>query len=129
MLERLACFSVSIGADGPLIISGVDFHMFLEVPPQDQSERWSGRPFRALSIVHPPHPVNFDPVRSQTDKYRFLENLWTAQAMYRAKHGRSVVLYSSEREMEARAGRVTLARTYLNVYQRTAYLGEPKKVN
>ena len=48
--------------------------------------------------------------------------------MYRAKQGRSVVLCSSEREVEARAGRVTLARTYFNVYQRTAYLGEPKKV-
>lgn len=109
-------------------MSGVDFHLFLEVPPHDQTERWSGRPFRALSIVHPPSPINLDPVRSQTDKHRFLENLWTAQAAYRARHGRSVVLCSSEKEVEARAGRVTLARTYFNVYQRTAYLGEPKKV-
>lgn len=107
----------------------VDFHLFLEDPPQDQTERWCGRPFRALSIVLPPSSVGFDPVRLQADKHRFLEKLWTAQAMYRARHGRSVVLYSSEREMEARGGKITLARTYFNVYQRTAYLGEPKKVN
>lgn len=113
---------------GLLIKSNEDFHLYLEVPPQDQTERWSGRPFRALSLVHPPSPVNYDPMTTQADKSRFLENLWTAQAMYRARHGRSVVLCSSEREMEARAGRITLARTYFNVYQRTAYLGEPRKV-
>jgi protein ECT2 len=105
-----------------------DFHVYLEVPPQGQTERWSGRPFRAFCVVHPPTLVSYDPIKAQADKHQFLENLWAAQAMYRARHGRSVVLCSSEREMESRAGRITLARTYFNVYQRTAYLGEPKKV-
>ncbi|KAF8592181.1 hypothetical protein K439DRAFT_1626199 [Ramaria rubella] len=108
-------------------VGSSNLHIYIEDPPQDQTERWSGRPFRALSVVHPPSPINFDPLRTHTDKLCFLENLWTAQAMYRARQGRSVVLCSQEREVEARGGRLTLAKTYFNVYQRTAYLGEPNK--
>ncbi|KAG9317464.1 hypothetical protein JVU11DRAFT_1666, partial [Chiua virens] len=37
------------------------------------------------------------------------------------------VLCSDEREVEVRGGRTTLARTYFNVYQRTAFLQETKK--
>jgi len=104
-------------------------HMYFETPPQDQSERWTGRPFRVYSVVYPPSPVNLDPVATQSDKQRFLDNLWIAQAMFRAREGRSVVLSSAEREVESRSGRTTSARTYFNVYQRTAYLSEPKKVS
>lgn len=104
-------------------------HFYLEIPPQGQSDRWSGRPFRAFSVVHPPLPVNFDPTRSEVDKVRFLENLWNAQATYRTKAGQSVVLSGEETEVESRGGRVTLARTYFNVYQRKAFLQESKKVS
>jgi hypothetical protein len=103
-------------------------HFYLENLPEGQSDRWSGRSFRALSVVHPPAPVNLDPTRTETDKSRFLENLWNAQATYRTKAGQSVVLCAEEREVESRGGRVTLARTYFNVYQRTAFLQENKKV-
>ena len=104
-----------------------DFHLYLEKPPLDQTDRWSGRPFRPLSVVFPPHPPNFNPQRSETEKARFLENLWLSQANFRARSGKSVVLLSEEREVESR-GRITFARTYFNVYQRTAFLQEPQKV-
>ncbi|KAJ3859197.1 hypothetical protein EV359DRAFT_51220 [Lentinula novae-zelandiae] len=104
-----------------------DFHLYLETPPQDHSERWSGRPFRSLSVVHPPSPINLDPSQTEVDKQRFLKNLWNVQARYRARSGQSVVLCSEEMEVESRGGRLTTARTYYNVYQRTAFLQEIKK--
>ena len=79
-------------------------------------------------MVFPPAPINLDPTRTQTEKERFLENLWSAQAKYRTKAGQSVVLCSDEKEVEVRNGRTTVARTYFNVYQRTAFLQESKKV-
>ena len=105
-----------------------DFHLYLEKLPLDQTDRWSGRPFRPLSVVFPPHAPNFDPQRTETDKARFLENLWLSQANIRARSGKSVVLRSEEKEVESRGGRITYARTYFNVYQRTAFLQEPQKV-
>lgn len=105
-----------------------DIHLYLENPPQDQSDRWSGRPFRSLSVVNPPSPVNLDPTQTEADKLRFLDNLWTVQAKYRARLGQSVILRSDDTEVESRSGKVTVARTYYNVYQRTAFLQEIKKV-
>ncbi|KAJ7590868.1 hypothetical protein C8J56DRAFT_934088 [Mycena floridula] len=108
-------------------VGGADFHLYLETTPQDQGDRWSGRAFRSLSVVHPPAPVNLDPVQSEADKQRFLENLWAVQAKYRARSGQSVVLRSDDVEVESKSDRVTTARTYYNVYQRTAFLQENKK--
>ncbi|KAF9534699.1 hypothetical protein CPB83DRAFT_780431 [Crepidotus variabilis] len=105
-------------------VSGSEVNLYLERPPQDQSERWNGRPFRSLSVVI---PHNLDPTQTEADKRRFLENLWKAQATYRARAGQSVVLCSEEQEVENRNGRTTCARSYFNVYQRTAFLQEPKK--
>ena len=122
---------VLVGASSYKIIDShhlKDLHLYLEKPPLDQTDRWSGRPFRPLSVVFPPHPPNFNPQRSVTAKARFLENLWLSQANIRARTGKSVVLRSEEREVESR-GRVTYAQTYFNVYQRTAFLQEPQKVN
>ncbi|KAF7981667.1 hypothetical protein HWV62_32792 [Athelia sp. TMB] len=79
-------------------VGGSDMHIYLEDPPQGQTDRWSGRPFRSLSVVHPPSPINFDPTRAQNDKSRFLEHLWEAQAKYRTKAGQSVVLCRDETE-------------------------------
>lgn len=76
----------------------------------------------------PPHPPNFNPQRTVAEKARFLENLWVSQANIRTRSGKSVVLCSEEREVESRGGRTTYARTYFNVYQRTAFLQEPRKV-
>ncbi|KAJ7129503.1 hypothetical protein C8R44DRAFT_79844 [Mycena epipterygia] len=108
-------------------VGGADINLFLENPPLDQNERWSGRAFRSLAVVQPPAPINMNPVQTELDKERFLENLWKVQATYRARSGQSVVLRAEEMEVESKGGRVTIARTYYNVYQRTAFLQEPKK--
>ncbi len=100
--------------------------MYLENAPQELTERWSNRPLRFLTVVKP--PGNVDPTGTEADKTRFLRNLWTAQAKYRTRAGQSVVLQSEEVEVESKNGRVTAARTYYNVYQRTAFLQEIKKV-
>ena len=105
-----------------------DFHLYLEAPPITDSERWSGRPFRALSVVHPPSPINFNPRRSEEDKNLFLEKLWTAQAYIRTREDRSVVLYSPDQLLEETKVSKQVARTYFNLYQRTQYLQEPNKV-
>ena len=92
------------------------------------SERWSGRPFRAFTVVHPPSPPNLNPERAESDKKAFLENLWTAQAKYRTKEGLSVVIRSEDQEVESRGARMTVASTFYNVYQRTDFLKERRKV-
>ncbi|OAX44507.1 hypothetical protein K503DRAFT_861342 [Rhizopogon vinicolor AM-OR11-026] len=108
-------------------VGGADFHVYIENPPQGQSDRWSGRSFRSFSAIFPPAPVNLDPIRTANEKDRFLQNLWNAQAKYRTRSGQSVVLCADEREVESRGGRVSTARTYFNVYQRTAFLQEANK--
>ncbi|KAH6915122.1 hypothetical protein BKA70DRAFT_566736 [Coprinopsis sp. MPI-PUGE-AT-0042] len=115
---------VDVTASDP---GGPDIHLFLENPPQDQSDRWSGRAFRSLSVVLPPGGVNLDPIQTESAKRRFLENLWLAQAMYRARQGQSVVLCSEDQQVEHKGNRTTYARTYYNVYTRTSFLQEPKK--
>ncbi|KAL5487604.1 hypothetical protein ACEPAI_5712 [Sanghuangporus weigelae] len=107
-------------------ISGADMHLYLENPPLDQTDRWAGRPFRVLSVVLP-GAARPDSSRLEDEKRRFIENLWRAQARYRTRIGQSVALRADEQEVELRAGRVTVARTYFNVYQRTMFLKEPKK--
>ncbi|KAI6130388.1 hypothetical protein EDD16DRAFT_1084414 [Pisolithus croceorrhizus] len=108
-------------------VGGAELHVYLENPPHDQGDRWSGRPFRSLSVVFPPAPINLDPCRTTAEKERFLDNLWSAQAKYRTRYGQSVVLCADETEVEAKGSRTTVARTYFNVYQRTAFLQEIKK--
>jgi hypothetical protein len=102
-------------------------HFFLERPPVDHGERWS-IPLRSYQVVFPPQPVNSDPVATREAKTEFLEKLWNAQAMLRTKGGRSVALKSEELEVDSRGIRTTYATTFYNVYQRTQYLGEPRKV-
>lgn len=89
------------------------------------SDRWANRPFRSCSVVHPPSGPNYDPGRCRSDKIRFLENLWNAQAFYRCKDGRSVARLSMERELSGKS----LVRTWFNIYERMDYLKEPKKVD
>ncbi|KAI0035678.1 hypothetical protein K488DRAFT_42843, partial [Vararia minispora EC-137] len=108
-------------------VGDADFHLFLENPPLDQPERWNGRPFRSMSVVHPPSLSSFNPQKNALDKKRFLENLWKAQVDLRARSGTSVTLQAEEKEVESRGGRVTIARTYFHVFQRTSFLKEAKK--
>ena len=66
--------------------------------------------------------------RTEASKRRFLENLWHAQALYRTRGGGSVALVAEEQEVESRSGKIQLARTYYNVYQRSMFLKETRKV-
>ncbi|KAH8094910.1 hypothetical protein BXZ70DRAFT_1066217 [Cristinia sonorae] len=106
-------------------VGGTDFHLYLEAPPRDKGERWSNRPFRAFTTVNPPYGL--DPTRLEAEKTRFLENLWTVQARFRTRENQSVILFAEDRNVETKGPRVTLARTYFNVYQRTAFLREERK--
>ncbi|KAI0340771.1 hypothetical protein BDW22DRAFT_348171 [Trametopsis cervina] len=108
-------------------VGGSDFHLFLENPPTEQGGLWGSRQFRALSVVLPPAPANLDPTRTDDAKSRFLQNLWEVQARYRTKNGQSVVLCAEDKEVESRGGKMTIAKTYFNVYQRTAFLQESRK--
>ncbi|KAG8937079.1 hypothetical protein FRC02_006279 [Tulasnella sp. 418] len=110
-------------------VGNSEFHIYLENPPADQlSDKWSNRPFRSYAAVRPPSSLNSDSVQTKQDKLRFLENVWKAQALYRARHGRSFVTQLEERELPlGNGGKRSVARTYFNVYQRTEYLMEPKK--
>jgi hypothetical protein len=85
-------------------------------------------PFQTFVIGVPPPSPQFQPSAYRNRKARFLQNLWLSQANVRARSGKSIVLRSEEREVECRGGRTTYAKTYFNVYQRTAFLQEPHKV-
>ncbi|KAF7332014.1 DH domain-containing protein [Mycena kentingensis (nom. inval.)] len=105
-------------------IGGSDLNLYLENPPMDQNERWAGRPLRTMTVAQ---SGSLNHGQAEADKQRFLENLWKVQAMYRARAGQSVVLQAEDIEVESKGGRSVVARTYYNVYQRTAFLQEPKK--
>ena len=109
-------------------VGGPDLHVYFENPPNGQTDRWNGRPFRSYAVVMPPSPLNMDPVATQAVKRRFLGNLWTVQALYRVKNGRCVAVKSEEVEIEGKGGCMTQATAFYNLYQRTPYLGESRKV-
>ncbi|KAG8745765.1 hypothetical protein FRC10_007026 [Ceratobasidium sp. 414] len=114
-------------------VGGAEIHMYLEDPPRDQPDRWNGRSFRALTtlaLVPPASSAYGDPfAKPHLDttpdlaKARFLENLWAVQARLRTRLERSIALYGGELEV----GPATLARTWWNLYSRTAFLSETKK--
>ena len=78
--------------------------------------------------MFPPAAVYLDPLRTEREKQRFLDNLWNAQARVRTRNERSIILKGEEREVENRGGYITNALTYFNVYTRMNFLQEPKKV-
>lgn len=105
-------------------------HLYFSTTPvfdSVYSDKWT-KPFRPLELVHPPRPPMFDPLATERDRRRFVENLWLAQARLRERHGRSILLCRGEEDLEERKGRVERARVYWNVYERKAYLSEPRKV-
>lgn len=108
-------------------MDNVDMHIYLENPPHDQGDRWSSRPFRSLVVVIPPSSQR-DTQLGIERKRQFLNALWDAQAKYRTRNGRSALIEAEEREVESYAGKKTIARTYYNIYTRSWYLAEDKKV-
>ncbi|KAK4685638.1 hypothetical protein P7C73_g4506, partial [Tremellales sp. Uapishka_1] len=111
-----------------------DFHLFLERPPLDQSDRWSSRPFRAFSTVHPPYQISFDPVATRRDKLRFVQNLWAAQAFARTKalpdQTRAIprVLMSEEEfGLEAAGEILGRAKCFWNVWEKRGWESDSRK--
>ncbi|CDZ96192.1 Dbl homology (DH) domain [Phaffia rhodozyma] len=77
---------------------GGDFSVYLPYPPVDQSDRWSNRPFRSYTVVHPPLPYSIDPASIASDRYHFIQNVWAAQTLIRARGGKSLAFASTEEE-------------------------------
>ncbi|CEH12302.1 hypothetical protein CBOM_00300 [Ceraceosorus bombacis] len=64
---------------------------------------------------------------ARSEKMRFLENLWRAQAMAKTKEGRSYVRCSISESLQS-ADEIPVRRlTYWNVYTRRAFLAETSK--
>lgn len=108
------------------LIHGSEFHLFLERPPVDQSDRWSARPLRSYTTVHPPYSFNLDPVMARKDKLRFVRNLWAAQALARTKLRRRTDAVAVPRVFKARE-EIKLATCYWNVWERAGWLACPLK--
>ncbi|OWZ53685.1 hypothetical protein C368_04069 [Cryptococcus neoformans 125.91] len=109
-----------------------DFHLFFERPPADQCGRWGNRSFRSYSTVHPPYSVSLDPVATKRDKLRFIQNLWAAQALARAKvlpssENKAVPrVLQSETEVDLEGGDLERARCFWDVWNRNEWCGQGK---
>ncbi|WWD21038.1 hypothetical protein CI109_105519 [Kwoniella shandongensis] len=78
--------------------------------------------------VHPPYAVSLDPYATKRDKSRFVQNLWAAQALARAKllpkHVRAVprVLMSAEEvELEAAGDPFGRAKCFWDVWDKNVW--------
>lgn len=107
-----------------------DFQLYLSRPPNDQSERWSGRHFRCYSVVHPPQPITLDPAMSRESKQRFVHNLWAAQALVRARGGRSTAWAAVDEErLEGWGGKLGgRAKGFWNEWDRQSWEEDTSKV-
>lgn len=95
----------------------------------EPSPRWSGRPSRRYTVVHPPQPISLDPQAARADKHRFVHNLWAAQALVRARGGKSSVLVAAEEEKLMDAWGKGRARAFWNVWEREGWESEGGKVS
>lgn len=117
-----------------LRLTEADFHLFLERPPTDQSDRWSLRPFRSYTTVNPPFGIALDAVATRRDKIRFVQNLWAAQALSRTKaQAMSVVpkVLVSDREIGLEnAGEVFgRAKLFWSIWDRATWKVQIRKVS
>ncbi|OCF72444.1 hypothetical protein I204_06823 [Kwoniella mangroviensis CBS 8886] len=110
-----------------------DFHLFFERPPMDQSGRWSARPFRSYTTVHPPFSTALDPVATRRDKLRFIQNLWAAQALARtklsSKEGKNLaraLMSEHELSLEGAGEPMGRAKCYWDVWEKSAWLAHRK---
>jgi hypothetical protein len=83
--------------------------------------------------VHPPFSVSLDPVATKRDKLRFVQNLWSAQALARARlsvKGKGTVprvMMGNEEFALERAGEMhARARCFFNVWERNGWNGMKK---
>ena len=109
--------------------SSADFSLHLLRPPMEPSPRWSGRASRCYTVVHPPQSVSLDPQAARADKHRFVHNLWAAQALLRARGGKSSVLVAAEEEKLMEGWGKGRARAFWNVWGRESWESEGGKVS
>jgi hypothetical protein len=107
-----------------------DFQLFFEQPLADQGERWS-LPLRSFQVCHPPAQVGLDLQAARTDKLRFVQNVWAAQALARSKVLPSQVkaipyVLASEETFNVDDGRV---KAYWNVWTKSGWSAEQRKVS
>lgn len=117
------------------VADDTDFHLFLQRPPADQTDRWSGRPFRSYTTVNPPFTSSLDPVATRKDKLRFIENLWAAQAYARSKllaqsrkAGPRVMSSAEEVGLDAAGEAFARAKCYWNVWSRDVWMDQGRRV-
>jgi hypothetical protein len=107
-------------------LGGPDLQLCMsKAPSHATGEKWASRLTRQYATNDASSISGPDPALARSEKQRFLENLWRAQALLKAKdfrsHVRSCVIPSSAGEDKIR--RVI----YWNIYSRRSYLGEPHK--
>lgn len=109
-----------------LDLGGSDFQIsFAKGPSHISGEKWASRLIRQYATIDASSTSGPDPALARSEKQRFMENLWRAQALFKAKefrsHVRNCVIPSSIGEERIR--RVI----YWNIYSRRPYLIEPNK--
>ncbi|ORY29168.1 hypothetical protein BCR39DRAFT_533070 [Naematelia encephala] len=111
-----------------------DFHLFFERPPMDQTDRWSARPFRSYTTVHPPFAASLDVIASRRDKLRFIQNLWAAQALARTKRlpkeisaPPRVVMTDEEISLDDAGEPFGRAKCFWTIWDRATWSAVPKK--
>lgn len=142
---------IDIGQVQALDLGGPDFQLTMASGPSNVTgDKWAGRLVRQYAATetlpnstyggHHHHHHQADPGQARQEKYRFLENVWRAQALLKTRdaksHVRCLVLPPSANnsssgsgsgsgmETEERAKRII----YWNVYQkRSLYLTDPSK--
>lgn len=108
-------------------MGGPDFQVVMSRAPMHvQGDKWSGRLIRQYATADTQGEHNPDPSLARQDKYRFLESLWRAQALLKARTNRShvrVTTLASKTDSHH-----TRRIIYWNVYShRRAYLMEQHK--
>jgi hypothetical protein len=121
-----------------------EFELFFEKALNDLGDKWSNRPFRHYQVVHPPLPVNLEYTPAKTDKQRFVQNLWKAQALARTRLSaparRSTHISHSEAlpiafvsnnnvKLEGPHSSAGQAISFWNMWERAAWTAHLNKVN
>lgn len=108
-------------------MGGLDFQLFFKKPPSHASgDKWAGRPVRQYATVDAVSDQTPDPSVARQEKYRFLDNLWRTQALFKAREHRSHVRCNVIPASASNDGH-TRRVVYWNVYSRRTYLADAHK--
>lgn len=131
VLSSLTCVSIT------------EFELFFGKVSSDSGDKWSNRPFRHYQVVHPPLPVNLEYTPARTDKQRFVQNLWKAQALARTRLSASArrsthinhstalpiaFVSNNNRKLDGSDRLAGQAICFWNMWERAAWNAHPNKV-